>query len=465
MANQNLQVRFTDEKYATRQDVARALGTNLIDPIWAQILEYRKKDSQKLNIADLTKTLYDICFCQLIQNKISDVNVRNYNFKDVFLNISKESLDYQRIMNTLLSKSLKSIAKANGKNLDDVSVQNILRSENIDPQFAYLERYLQAFDRYEEGNLEINEDLLADFYATITGNPELLEFYRTTDIEQKNNVLIGREYAGAPASLIEGQMDALLNFVDRRDLPLFVRVAIVCYVFNYIKPFAHYNYEMSILLCKSIIVNEVGEYGAYLPIENLLSEQQLLVGTLSKEVQRTHDITYVVDVYLDILTKAIEESSNIFVEHSLNQLEEDFRETEEEVKKESNFYEPEPKPAPEPVRVAPRPAPRPVVNVEQPKVHEETFTKVSEQSLSEKDLQKLTEELLETDPTLKKGQAHFYIRHREKGHFYTIEQYRKAEGCVYETARTSMDHLALRGYYRREKVNNKKFVYTPIFKE
>ena len=135
------------------------------------------------------------------------------------------------------------------------------------------------------------------------------------------------------------------------------------------------------------------------------------------------------------------------------------------MKKESNFYEPEPKPAPEPVRVTPRPAPRPVVNEEQPKVHEQTFTKVSEQSLSEKDLQKLTEELLETDPTLKKGQAHFYIRHREKGHFYTIEQYRKAEGCVYETARTSMDHLALRGYYRREKVNNKKFVYTPIFKE
>ena len=71
MANQNLQVRFTDEKYATRQDVARALGTNLIDPIWAQILEYRKKDSQKLNLADLTKTPYNICFCQLIQIRLA----------------------------------------------------------------------------------------------------------------------------------------------------------------------------------------------------------------------------------------------------------------------------------------------------------------------------------------------------------------------------------------------------------
>ena len=459
MANQNLQIRFTDEKYATRQDVARALGTNLIDPIWAQILAYREKSGQKLNLVDYTKVPYSICFCTLIQNKIGDVNSKNYNFKQLFQNNSKESFDYQRIMNSLLSGCLKSIAKANNKMIDDVSIQNILRSENIDPQFAYLQRYLQAFDYLEGGSIEINENLLADFYGIITGNPELTEFYRTSDIDQRNNVLIGREYAGAPVNLIEPQMEALFAFVDRRDLPLYIRLAIICYMFNYVKPFARYNYEMSILLCKSMIVKEIGEFGIYLPIENLVSEQQLLVGTLSKEVQRTHDLTYVIDVYLDILSKAIDDASNVFVNNSLNQLQEDYEEKVEEVKKESVYYE-EPKPVP-----APKPVYQQVVKEEQPKVHAETFTKVSEQSLSEKELQRLTEELLETDPTLKKGQAHFYIRHREKNHFYTIEQYRKAEGCVYETARTSMDHLALRGYYRREKVNNKKFVYTPIFKE
>ncbi len=458
MANQNLQIRFTDEKYATRQDVARALGTNLIDPIWAQILAYREKSSQKINLVDLTKTPYNICFCQLIQNKIGDVNSRNYNFKQIYQNISKDSLDYQRILNSLLSSCLKSIAKANNKIIDDVSIQNILLGENIDPQFAYLQRYLQAFDYLTGGSIEINENLLADFYSLITGNPELSEFYRTSDIAQKSNVLIGREYVGAPVALIESQMESLMSFIGRRDLPLFVRVAIVNYVFNYVKPFARYNYEMSVLLCKSVIVNEVGEYGIYLPIENLVSEQQLLVGTLAKEVQRTHDLTYILDVYLDILVKGIDEASNVFVNHSLKQLEQDFVEQQEEVRKESIYYEPKPVEQPKPVY-------KPVVEKEQPKVHAENFTKVSEQSLSEKELQKLTEELLETDPTLKKGQAHFYIRHREKNHFYTIEQYRKAEGCVYETARTSMDHLVLRGYYRREKVNNKKFVYTPIFKE
>ena len=458
MANQNLNVRFTDEIYATRQEVARSLGTNLIDPIWNEILKYRAQTSQKLNLVDFTKSPYALCFGALMQSKLADVNSSNYNFKSVFNSVSKDSLDYKRILNALLSKCVKSIAKANGKTIDDVSVSNILKGENIDPQFSYLQRYLKAFDMFEVDSLEIDENLLADFYGIVTGNPELSEFYRNEDIAQKSNVLIGREYVGAPINLIESQMEALFSFVGRRDLPLFIRVSVVCYIFNYVKPFAQYNFEMSILLCKSMLVKELGEFAAYLPIEDLVSKNQLLVGTLAKEVQRKHDISYIVNAYLDILKETIVDAGNVFVHHSLKQLEEDQKIHQEEVKQESvvPVYQHVEKP---------KPVPQPIVQKEQPIVNTQALRQVSENTLSEKELQKLTEELLETDPSLKKGQAHFYIRHREKNHFYTIEQYRKCEGCVYETARTSMDHLVVRGYYRREKVNNKKFVYTPIFKD
>lgn len=458
MANQDLQVRFTDEKYATRQDVARSLGTNLIDPIWNQILEYRRRKSQSLNIVDFANAPYSYCFCQLIQDKVSEVNEKNFDYRNIFNNYSKESLGYQSIMNKLFANCLKSIAKATNKNIDDVSIENILRHQNVDPQFAYLERYLEAFDVFEREQITVDDNLLAEFYSIMLGQPELSEFYRSNDLQNaRTNVFIGREYMGAPVSMIESQMEGLFNFINRRDIPLFVRVVIVCYVFNYVKPFQEYNLEMSVLLAKSMIVNEVGECGAYLPIERLLSEQQLLVASLSKEVQKTRDLTYVVNIYLDILTNTIDETSNVFVQHSLDQLHEDFKETQEEVEKE--FFPVEEKKTPE-VKPVPQP-----IKKEEPKVRVESFTNVTEQTYSEKELQKLTEELLETDPTLKRGQAHFYIRHREKNHYYTIEQYRKCEGCVYETARTSMDHLAIRGYYRREKVNNKKFVYTPIFKD
>ena len=116
-------------------------------------------------------------------------------------------------------------------------------------------------------------------------------------------------------------------------------------------------------------------------------------------------------------------------------------------------------------RVAPqvqaKPKPREAkelkVDEEAPKINYVNMVKPSD----EKSLNIMEEDLLESDPLLRPAQAHFYVRHCTLGKFYTIQQFKKAEGCVYETARTSMDNLAKRGYYKREQVKN-KFVYTPI---
>ena len=85
-------------------------------------------------------------------------------------------------------------------------------------------------------------------------------------------------------------------------------------------------------------------------------------------------------------------------------------------------------------------------------------------ALDEKQAVLLEQDLLERDPELKKGEAKFYARHCTKGKKYTIAQYKKSLRCAYETARTSMDHLAELLYYRKEKVKN-KYVYIPVEKE
>ena len=85
-------------------------------------------------------------------------------------------------------------------------------------------------------------------------------------------------------------------------------------------------------------------------------------------------------------------------------------------------------------------------------------------ALDERQAARLEVHLLEMDPLLKKHEAKFYARHCTLGKRYTIAQYKKSIGCVYETARTSMDHLVTLGYYRKEMVKN-KHVYTPIPKQ
>ena len=104
------------------------------------------------------------------------------------------------------------------------------------------------------------------------------------------------------------------------------------------------------------------------------------------------------------------------------------------------------------------------IKVEEPKVENEPkglAVSYIPPELDEKTALRLERHLLELDVRLKKGQAYFYARHCTLGMYYTIDQYKKAVKCVYETARTSMDQLAEFGYYKKEQIG-KKFVYTPV---
>ena len=144
-----------------------------------------------------------------------------------------------------------------------------------------------------------------------------------------------------------------------------------------------------------------------------------------------------------------------------------------ETKKEEQRPEPvkaETKVEPKKEEKKPEPKPQPKVEekvISKPRVQEiekVAYVVKKEATIDERTLKKMETALLESDPLINKKQAHFYVRHCAVGRFYTIQQFKKAEGCVYETARTSMDNLAKRGYYRRENIKN-KFVYTPIDKE
>jgi len=457
MANTSLATRFTDENYSTRQEVAKNLGTNLIDPFWNQILSYRKQFEKVLNIQDFSKTNLTLCLCSLIQKKIAEVSECFYNYKEAFNALEKGGMDYNRITNKLILDAIVAMAKANNVTLDNVSATNIMEHKNVDLQFASYERYLGALSLLLQGRNEIDSEFLAKLYVQLTGNPEMIEFYRTSELSS-SKIIIGREYTGAPVALIEEQMDDLFAFVHRNDLPLFVKVCITAYVIDAVKPFAQYNREIATLIMKAMVVNEIGEAGIYLPLEKFFSDNQIVIATMAKEVQKTRDVTYIVKEFLNQIDLGIKSCANEIVNSARDQIYQEQEAMAQEILVENNVQ-----PAHQ-VVVEPEPVVQPVF---QPKKEEPKVSLEKEQPkevVSEKELNSKASELLETDPFLRKAQAHFYVRHCEPGHFYTIEQFRKAEGCVYETARTSMDGLADRGYYRREKVNNKKFVYTPIFK-
>jgi Fic family protein len=210
-----------------------------------------------------------------------------------------------------------------------------------------------------------------------------------------------------------------------------VIATIALYYLDYIKPFETFNDEISFLLFKNILIHSDYEAVAcYLNIEQFMDSEAYEKCML--EVQRTRDVTYLLDFLLPYLLASVEQILDRLVG----------------LQKQAVIIEQK---QPQSMSV-----PTPVA------LPKETIPfSASESTIGEVEANRLQQHLLETHPSMKKGEAFFYARHHTVGKYYTLSHYKQQLSCAYETARTSMEHLVQLGYYRKEKYKN-KYVYTPV---
>lgn len=474
MANNSLEIRFTDDSYATRPEVARALGTNLIDSIWKQILDYRHGFASESGLYDVYKEPLSIVLCTNVVKKMNALSERFSRALENYSAMRVNSIERNTLRVDMFKFALRSVAKVKGIIINDIALENIVSGRNTNLLYEPLVNYFNALMRFEENpSSPIDESLLANYLEILSGG-ELISFYRTSEIAvPSQKVLINREYNGAPVNQIEPMMSNLIDFINRPNFEISIKAAIVAYMMNYIKPFESFNEEITALLIKCVLAKAgLKDAASVIPLEIILSNDKDGLANASRESQKSKDLTYYALEVSRLFDEALSSLLDRIVQVTRDEVEKEmFKEPDEPEEPAHSAAEPtpvyeqsfassyvvKPEPAPAPTYVKPRPKVEPVSN--EPKVNVQAY-----QQLDEKALRAAAEELLESDPHLRPAQAHFYVRHCSVGKYYTIQQFKKAEGVVYETARTSMDNLAKRGYYRREQVKN-KFVYTPISKE
>lgn len=469
MADNTLAIRFSDEKYSTRPEVASALGTNLIEPIWNTILLYRKTYRRQINVFDITKVPFTVTYVPSISEKIEALEESISKYIVDFGGLVDGSLSKQTIFRDACIHNLRYIAKVNKVNINDVALGNIVDYKNTDSLYESLFRYFSAIVHLEKNPTEkFNLNTLGLYYSIISGEERTESFFRKSEIEaQSQRLLINREYVGAPTQDIPALMNNLINYVNDSKDSFVVKVAVLTYMFNYIKPFEKYHLEMAAIMSKLIVsLSDVESAAAYLPLEAVVADSEGKIAEVSREIQRSRDMTYQLTRVIEYFDDAIQYVSDRIAKLSVSEAQNSYLYGESKDEFVAEFgVEPSPEIIPEEKKVEepPKVAPKKVVQHKPIEVIARP-SKEENDGPSDKQLRRMANDLLEEDPLLKKGQAHFYVRHCTKGKYYTIQQYKKCEGCVYETARTSMDNLARLGYYRREQVKN-KFVYTPIDKE
>ena len=496
MARNDLAIRFTEEKYATRSEVMKELNMSMIDSIWSNILSYRSSYNRYLTIKSIEKNQLVVCSCPSIVASLNTTDMKLIRLMREYSLLNIQNGDLKRFEDFCLINSLKSLAAKHDIEVSDQYLRSLIHGDirETAPSTRILLRYLDALNFIKKKyNSPIDVDFLGEIYSRLIGSSELTTFYRNVeDTNRENRVLIDRVYTSAPTILIDTMMDSLFDFIQQSTLSAACKASIAYYYVNYIKPFQDYSDEIAVLLAKSILAHgDLGEVGVLIPIESLLSENQEEIMKLFLEVQKTSDTTYFVNYGIKTLDAKCDSLFDAITEMKSRNLRADFYKTDDEKPNHTSYVVEQPslfdsaqeesreekkeQPAPAPVVVEqpkvekqPEPQPEPLrqqVEQPQPAIREEVQEQIAVSyippAIDEKQALRLEQHLLELDPSLRKHEAKFYARHCTLGKSYTIAQYKRMIGCVYETARTAMDHLVELGYYRKDS-SNKKFIYTPI---
>ena len=459
MAASDLNQKYTIERYCSKNDLSKLFGTRIVEPIWNELVDFRRRLSTELPFFDTARIKFRLTYIDSTQVKTAQINDHVTAYMSGFSKLQAGSVSQYTFTRDMLKNSLKAIAKFNKLDASEITINNILDGGETNFQYKILSTYYIALQTLKRNTAEeINEDFLAKYYGILRGEEELTCFYREQDVETlSSKVLVARDYdQGIPYHLIDDFMPVLLEYIANNDISLASRLSAIFFMMNYIKPFDAYNMEMACILAKRIIAGtNINVSSIYVPIESFVNDVEFF-GEVTKEVKRTHDFTYAFLKGSDLINNEFDVAIDRILDVQAQTLDTETKvgSDEKEIEKEFGF--------------------KPVVNKPQPKVTE-TKAQIQKrmernamhfeaENVSEKELKARANSMLESDPYLSKHQANFYVHHCAPGKYYTLQQYVKFTGCVYETARTSMEFLAKRGYYRKENIKN-KFVYTPINKE
>ncbi len=488
MANNELPIRFTEEMYATKSEVSKELHMSLIDSIWSNILKYRSTYFRYLSLKSIEKNQLMVCYCQTVEANLNNMLNKINTLKLDYETLENDSGDLTHFEDLCTIRCLRHLSNKYNFDTSDIYLRSLIRGDVKDLSFdkRILKRYLESL-KYIKAHHEgiINIDFLAGLYSVFTENPELTSFYREKeDRNPINRVLIDRIYTSAPVNVIDPLMNSLFTFIITSPLNAVTKSIITYYFINYVRPFPKENEEIALLMMKAVMANDTNSpFAVYLPLENLLNLNAEALSKVSVEVQKTNDLTYFVNYILKAMDQTILEVKNIKVSQDVDIAKRNLYQDEVVIEEQIPVQEEEkpvelvPEEKVEEIKPEPIVEPKPIEKEEEKPVigpaplKEEKVVATREIAfeyippvLDEKQASRLEAHLLEMDPALKRGEAKFYARHCTMHMYYTIEQYKKSIGCAYETARTSMEHLVELHYYRKEKVNNKKFVYTPIKK-
>jgi hypothetical protein len=431
MINNEEGKRFTDDAYATQAEVKAVYNQEDISDIWEKIRSYRFFFDTETDLRDTAENPYKLCLTKKLLKASYSLEVKL--IQDLLL---CQSLSEESRAAFLLAQKVKALMATAKNNAIDIKADETFTKiatgtlESIPSSYFLLNSYSHAYDKARVG-YEAFVPLLETINKAILGESETDSVkYRKDNPSDAVNPLQAPQGTDIPLHLAH-----LESFLRQEDVPAILKSLVILYVFDSLRPFEFVNAETAALGSKAFL-SGVGfsALGFTLDFESIAYSHSDRFFARLKESETTLDLTYFLQSVFPFI---------VHNELTLSQELQGFLEKDKAAK-------------------ATTPTPNLPVTEEISIVESSSLAlPVFPTGADAAGIDDIAKKLLEVHPQLKRKQAHFYAGHCTVGLHYTIDQFRAGEQTVYETARTSMEDLANRGFYKKEKIGN-KFVYSPI---
>jgi hypothetical protein len=311
MGNDDLAIRFSNEMYATRSEVSKALGTSLIDTIWTNIIKYRGQFTRYLSLRQIDHGQLSLVLTPSISESLNAIERKLVKAMLKMGKISKTSSTYAQYEQDFFARQLDFVAQKYRLGVNESFLKSIVNDtvSTISPDRMVLVNYYAAIKYLKNHqNDPIDEAFFADIYALLSGQDDLTTLYRQHEIasyEQK--ALIGKTYVAAPIARIEEMMGQLQDFIVHADFSPLVKAVTVFYYMVLIKPFETYSEEMALLTMKNILVHaDFDEIPLLMNFEEWLLDPREELARVNNEVQKSGDVTYLLASFIPMANNAIE---------------------------------------------------------------------------------------------------------------------------------------------------------------
>lgn len=419
---------FTDDVYASKKEVEAYYNLNDVTKNWESVLRYRSYFDCETELKDNNSNHYKICLTKKMMADGYSFQMKLMNDLILFASLSKNSQNDFVLKQKM--RAIQAVLYFSGKtNINQETVEKLALGEleSIPSSLFLSDAYSKAYNK-DFFNHTISVKGFDSINKRIIGSLEDDETsYRNEKPTDVKNPLIPCDSNDIPAVL-----ENIVLFLNQEEIPAIYRALSTIFYFAATRPYEYFNEGTAALICKNFLAdNGFLTLGFTLDFESIAFASGKNYYSHAKQTETSLDLTYYIVHVFPFLIKEEEDMHALLLELKKND------------------------------------------ELQPQKLSEDVLVNdVTTESLSfalpvfptakqEDEIEQTAKKLREVYPQLKKKEAHFYAGHCTIGLNYTIEQFKKEEKTVYETARTSMDDLAKRGFYRKNKVQ-KKFVYTPI---